>query len=33
MFSREFRQIEKRMPAITESLRKTMRDRVARTSL
>jgi CRP/FNR family transcriptional regulator, cyclic AMP receptor protein len=33
MFSREFRQIEKRMPAIAESLRATMRDRVARTSL
>jgi CRP/FNR family transcriptional regulator, cyclic AMP receptor protein len=32
MFSREFKQIEKRMPAIATSLRATMRDRVARTS-
>jgi CRP/FNR family transcriptional regulator, cyclic AMP receptor protein len=33
MFSREFRQIETRMPAIARSLRATMRERVARTSL
>jgi CRP-like cAMP-binding protein len=33
MFSREFRQIEARMPAIAERLRATMRERVARTSL
>jgi CRP/FNR family transcriptional regulator, cyclic AMP receptor protein len=32
IFSRDFRQIEKRMPAIAESLRATMRERVARTS-
>ncbi len=32
MFSREFKQIERRMPAIAESLRATMRQRVARTS-
>ncbi len=32
MFSREFKGIEKRMPAIATSLRATMRDRVARTS-
>lgn len=32
MFSREFKQIEARMPAIAESLRSTMRERVARTS-
>jgi CRP/FNR family transcriptional regulator, cyclic AMP receptor protein len=32
MFSREFREIEKRMPSIAASLRATMRDRVARTS-
>jgi CRP-like cAMP-binding protein len=33
MFSREFKQIEKRMPAIAQSVRATMRERVARTSL
>ena len=33
MFSREFRQIERQMPAIANSLRATMRERVARTSL
>jgi CRP-like cAMP-binding protein len=33
MFSREFKQIEKSMPAIAASLRSTMRERVARTSL
>jgi CRP/FNR family transcriptional regulator, cyclic AMP receptor protein len=33
MFAREFRQIERRMPAIAQSLRATMRERVARTSL
>ena len=33
MFTREFKQIERRMPAIATSLRATMRDRVARTSL
>ena len=32
MFTRDFKQVEKRMPAIAESLRSTMRDRVARTS-
>ena len=32
IFSREFKQIEKRMPAIAEMLRETMRERVARTS-
>jgi CRP/FNR family cyclic AMP-dependent transcriptional regulator len=32
MFSREFRQIEARMPEIAKSLRATMRERVARTS-
>ena len=32
MFSREFKQIERRMPAIAETLRATMRERVARTS-
>jgi CRP/FNR family cyclic AMP-dependent transcriptional regulator len=32
MFSREFRQIERRMPEIAASLRATMRERVARTS-
>jgi CRP-like cAMP-binding protein len=32
MFSREFRQIERRMPEIATSLRATMRERVARTS-
>jgi CRP/FNR family transcriptional regulator, cyclic AMP receptor protein len=32
MFSREFKQIETRMPTIAKSLRATMRDRVARTS-
>ncbi len=33
MFSREFKQIEAHMPAIAKSLRATMRERVARTSL
>jgi CRP/FNR family transcriptional regulator, cyclic AMP receptor protein len=33
MFSRDFRQIEKRVPAIAKSLRATMREGVARTSL
>jgi CRP/FNR family transcriptional regulator, cyclic AMP receptor protein len=33
IFSREFKQIEQRMPAIAKSLRATMRERVARTSL
>jgi len=33
MFSREFKQIETRMPVIAESLRATIRERVARTSL
>ena len=33
MFSREFKQIENRMPAIAESLRATIRERVARTRL
>jgi CRP/FNR family cyclic AMP-dependent transcriptional regulator len=32
MFSREFKRIDTRMPAIAESLRATMRERVARTS-
>jgi CRP/FNR family transcriptional regulator, cyclic AMP receptor protein len=32
MFSREFKQIETRMPTIATSLRATMRERVARTS-
>jgi CRP/FNR family transcriptional regulator, cyclic AMP receptor protein len=32
MFTREFKQIEKRMPGIAKSLRATTRDRVARTS-
>jgi hypothetical protein len=32
IFTREFKRIEKRMPAIATSLRATMRDRVARTS-
>jgi len=32
MFSREFRQIEARLPEIAKSLRATMRERVARTS-
>jgi CRP-like cAMP-binding protein len=32
MFSREFKQVERRMPAIAETLRATMRERVARTS-
>ena len=33
IFSRDFKQIEKSMPAIATSLRATMRERVARTSL
>jgi CRP-like cAMP-binding protein len=32
MFSREFNQIERRMPTVAEKLRKAMRERVARTS-
>ena len=32
MFSRDFKQLEDRMPAIAKSLRATMRERVARTS-
>jgi CRP/FNR family cyclic AMP-dependent transcriptional regulator len=32
MFSREFKQVETRMPTIATSLRATMRERVARTS-
>jgi CRP-like cAMP-binding protein len=32
IFSREFKQIEARMPAIAEELRASMRERVARTS-
>jgi CRP-like cAMP-binding protein len=32
IFSRDFKQLEKRVPAITGSLRATMRERVARTS-
>ena len=32
MFAREFKQIERSMPAIAKSLRATMRERVARTS-
>ena len=33
MFSRDFKRIKDRMPAVAESLRSTMRERVARTSL
>jgi hypothetical protein len=32
IFSREFKQLDQRMPAIAESLRATTRERVARTS-
>jgi CRP/FNR family transcriptional regulator, cyclic AMP receptor protein len=32
MFTRDFKRIERRMPSIAESLRATMRERVARTS-
>jgi CRP-like cAMP-binding protein len=32
MFSREFRVVERQMPSIADSLRATMRERVARTS-
>jgi CRP/FNR family transcriptional regulator, cyclic AMP receptor protein len=32
IFSRDFKRVEKRMPQIAESLRATMRERVARTS-
>jgi CRP-like cAMP-binding protein len=32
MFAREFRQLERRMPALAKLLRETMADRVARTS-
>jgi len=31
VFSREFKQIERRTPAVAERLRSIMRDRVART--
>jgi CRP-like cAMP-binding protein len=33
MFSRDFKQIERRMPSVTGRLREIMRERVARTSL
>jgi CRP-like cAMP-binding protein len=33
MFSREFQRIQDRMPAVADTLRATMRDRVARTPL
>jgi CRP-like cAMP-binding protein len=33
MFSRDFKQVEDRMPAVTTRLRELMRERVARTSL
>jgi CRP/FNR family cyclic AMP-dependent transcriptional regulator len=33
MFSRDFKQVESRMPAIADRLREIMRERVARTSL
>jgi CRP-like cAMP-binding protein len=33
MFARDYKQIERRMPAVTEKLREIMRERVARTSL
>jgi CRP/FNR family transcriptional regulator, cyclic AMP receptor protein len=33
MFSRDFKQIETRMPTIAQNLRATIRERVARTSL
>jgi CRP-like cAMP-binding protein len=33
MFSRDFKRIKDRMPAVAERLRSTMRERVARTSL
>jgi CRP-like cAMP-binding protein len=32
MFAREFTQIERRMPAVAQTLREAMRERVARTS-
>jgi CRP-like cAMP-binding protein len=32
MFTREFKQLERRMPALTKSLREKMAERVARTS-
>jgi hypothetical protein len=32
IFSREFKQLESRMPQIAENLRASMRERVARTS-
>jgi CRP-like cAMP-binding protein len=32
MFSRDFQQIERKMPAVAEKLREAMRERVARTS-
>ena len=33
MFSRDYKQIERRMPALSEKLREIMRERVARTTL
>jgi hypothetical protein len=33
IFSRDFKQIETRMPTIAQNLRATIRERVARTSL
>ena len=33
MFSRDFKQVERRMPGIADKLREIMRERVARTSL
>jgi CRP-like cAMP-binding protein len=33
MFSRDFKQIERRMPSVTARLREIMRERVARTTL
>jgi CRP/FNR family cyclic AMP-dependent transcriptional regulator len=33
MFSRDFKQVERRMPGIADKLREVMRERVARTSL
>jgi hypothetical protein len=32
MFSREYKQLESRVPQLTKSLRETMAERVARTS-
>jgi hypothetical protein len=33
MFSRDFRQIDRQMPAVSAKLREIMRERVTRTSL